>query len=229
MSEQHPSHPDPRPGTSALLRALQERILVLDGAMGTVIQGYGLEEEDFRGDRFRDHPEALQGANDLLSLTRPHVIREIHERYLEAGADLIETNTFNAQAISLADYRLEEVAHELNVAAARLAREAADAWTARTPEKPRFVVGILGPTNRTASLSPDVNDPAFRAVDFETLRAAYREQARGLLDGGVDCLMVETVFDTLNAKAALFAIGELLRERGDDTPVMVSGLSLIHI
>ncbi|MDT8341239.1 MAG: methionine synthase [Longimicrobiales bacterium] len=207
----------------ALLRALQERILVLDGAMGTVIQGYGLQEEDFRGDRLRDHSESLQGANDLLSLTRPHVIREIHERYLEAGADLIETNTFNAQAISLADYGLEEIAHELNVAAARLAREAADAWTARTPEKPRFVVGILGPTNRTASLSPDVNDPAFRAVDFETLRAAYREQARGLLDGGVDCLMVETVFDTLNAKAALFAIGELLRERGDDTPVMVSG------
>jgi 5-methyltetrahydrofolate--homocysteine methyltransferase len=191
--------------------------------MGTVIQGYRLQERDFRGTRFVDHPDALQGANDLLSLTRPDVIREIHDQYLEAGADLVETNTFNAQRISLADYSLEELGYELNLAAARLAREACEAWTKKTPEKPRFVVGVLGPTNRTASLSPDVNDPGFRAVDFEELRRAYREQVEGLLDGGVDLLMVETVFDTLNAKAALYAVGELLRERGLDTPVMVSG------
>ncbi len=206
-----------------LNRALRRRVLVLDGAMGTVIQGYGLDEDDYRGERFQDHPDALDGANDLLCLTRPGLIREIHGRYLEAGADIVETNTFNAQRISLEDYGLEEIARELNQAAARLAREAADAWTERTPDRPRFVAGVLGPTNRTASISPDVNDPGFRAVDFETLTQAYREQAEGLLDGGVDLLLIETVFDTLNAKAALFAVGEVLTARGLDTPVLVSG------
>ena len=174
--------------------------------MGTMIQAAGLDEADFRGDRYVDHPDPLLGANDLLCLTRPALIREIHEAYLEAGADLIETNTFNAQRISLADYGLEHEAYELNRAAATLAREAADAWTARTPDRPRWVVGILGPTNRTASLSPEVEDPGFRATDFDELAEIYREQAAGLLDGGADLLMVETVFDTLNAKAALWSI-----------------------
>jgi 5-methyltetrahydrofolate--homocysteine methyltransferase len=206
-----------------LNRALRRRVLILDGAMGTVIQGYGLDEADYRGERFQDHPDALDGANDLLCLTRPELIREIHERYLEAGADIVETNTFNAQRISLADYGLEEIARELNESAAHLAREAADAWTERTPDRPRFVAGVLGPTNRTASISPDVNDPGFRAVDFETLAQAYREQTEGLLDGGVDLLLIETVFDTLNAKAALFAVGEILAARGLGTPVLVSG------
>ncbi len=207
---------------SALLRALRERILVLDGAMGTVIQGYGLEEADYRGDRFADHPDPLQGANDLLVLTRPDLIREIHTRYLDAGADLLETNTFNAQRISLADYALEEIAYELNVAAARLAREAADDVEARTG-RPRWVVGVLGPTQRTASISPDVNDPGYRGITFRELATAYREQAEGLLDGGADLLMVETAFDTLNAKAALHAISTVLEERGEAVPVTVSG------
>jgi len=212
----------------ALLRASRERILLLDGAMGTVIQGHALDEDAYRGERFADHPEALAGANDLLSLTRPGLIREIHEAYFEAGSDLVETNTFNAQRISLADYALEELAYEVNVAAATLAREAAERWTARTPERPRGVVGVLGPTNRTASISPDVNDPGFRGATFEGLVEIYREQTEGLLDGGVDFLMVETAFDTLNAKAALFAISQALQNRGADTvagttPVMVSG------
>lgn len=212
----------------ALLRASRERILLLDGAMGTVIQGYGLDESSYRGERFADHGDSLAGANDLLSVTQPDIIREIHGRYLEAGADLIETNTFNAQRISLADYALEDLAYETNVAAASLAREAAEAWTARTPDRPRGVVGVLGPTNRTASISPDVNDPGFRGVTFETLVEIYREQTEGLLDGGVDFLMVETAFDTLNAKAALFAISRSLEARGADTvagstPVMMSG------
>ncbi len=223
-----------RPGGSiderrrALLRASRERILLLDGAMGTVIQGYGLDEAGYRADRFANHPESLAGANDLLSLSRPDLVREIHERYLAAGADLLETNTFNAQRISLADYALEELAYEVNVAAATLAREAAETWTARTPDRPRGVVGVLGPTNRTASISPDVNDPGFRGVTFDRLVEIYREQSEGLLDGGVDFLMVETAFDTLNAKAALYAISEALEARGPGTvagrtPVMVSG------
>jgi 5-methyltetrahydrofolate--homocysteine methyltransferase len=196
---------------------------VLDGAMGTMIQAAALGEDDYRGEAFADHPSSLLGAHDLLSLTRPDVIRGIHEAYLEAGADLIETNTFNAQAISLADYGLPAHARELNHAAARLARDAADAWTARTPERPRWVVGILGPTNRTASLSPDVEDPGHRTVGFQELADAYRTQAEGLVDGGVDLLMVETVFDTLNAKAALWALSAVLTERGLTIPVMVSG------
>ena len=208
---------------SSLIAALRQRILVLDGAMGTVIQQHRLDEADVRGARFADHPHSLEGAHDVLSLTRPGLIREIHEAYLAAGADIVETNTFNAQRISLADYGLEAHVQEINRAAAGAAREAAEAWTHRTPHRPRFVAGVLGPTNRTASLSPDVNDPGFRAVDFETLAAAYREQAEGLLDGGVDLLLVETVFDTLNAKAALFALQRLLRERRMGTPVLVSG------
>ena len=208
---------------AALEHALKDRILVLDGAMGTMIQRYRLDEDDFRGDRFADHPHPLKGANDLLSLTRPEVIREIHEGYLAAGADILETNTFNATSISMADYGLEAAVYDINLESARLARAAADAFTARDASRPRFVAGILGPTNRTASISPDVNDPAFRNISFDELAEAYDEQARGLLDGDVDVLMVETVFDTLNAKAALFAIRSLLDRRGLDVPVMVSG------
>ena len=202
---------------------LRSRILVLDGAMGTMIQRRDLSEADFRGERFATHPHDLRGNNDLLSLTRPDVIAGIHRAYLEAGADIVETNTFNAQAISQADYGLEAMVAELNEAAARLARGVADDFTARTPDRPRFVCGVLGPTNRTASISPDVNDPAFRNVTFDALAAAYREQADALLTGGVDLLMVETVFDTLNCKAALFAVRGLLEERGLDVPLLVSG------
>jgi 5-methyltetrahydrofolate--homocysteine methyltransferase len=215
-----------RKARTALLRAaLGRRILVLDGAMATLIQSYDLGERDFRGTLLRDHPRELRGNNDLLCLTRPDVIAEIHRAYLDAGADLLETNTFNSQAISQSDYGTEHLVHDLNVAAARLARDVADECTRRTPERPRFVVGVLGPTNRTASLSPDVNDPGFRNVTFGELVAAYRAQAEGLLEGGADALMVETVFDTLNCKAALFAVRALLDERGlqRDVPLMVSG------
>jgi 5-methyltetrahydrofolate--homocysteine methyltransferase len=208
---------------TALRASIAQRILVLDGAMGTMIQSYALDEQDFRGERLRAHPKDLRGNNDLLTLTRPDVIAEIHRAYLEAGADLLETNTFNAQVISQADYGTEALVYELNVAAARLARREADAMTARTPERPRFVVGVLGPTNRTASLSPDVNDPGYRSVTFAELAAAYRTQAEGLLEGGADLLMVETIFDTLNCKAALFAVRGLLDEQGLDVPLMVSG------
>ncbi len=204
-----------------LATLLKERILVLDGAMGTMIQGYRLGEADYRGERFADHPVDLKGNNDLLALTRPEIIRDIHSAYLAAGADILETNTFNANSISQADYRLEGVVYELNVAAARIAREAADA--AARPERPRFVAGVLGPTNRTASLSPDVNNPGFRNVTFDQLVEAYGEAARGLLDGGCDLLLVETVFDTLNAKAALFAVDALFETRGSRVPIMISG------
>ncbi len=207
----------------ALHEAIASRILVLDGAMGTMIQSCGLSEDDLRGDAYRDHDASLAGAHDLLSITRPDIIYEIHGAYLDAGSDIVETNTFNAQAISLADYRLEGEAYRLNVAAAQVARRAADEATAKTPAKPRFVCGSMGPTNRTASISADVENPASRAVTFEALARAYREQARGLLDGGVDLLMVETVFDTLNAKAALFAILDLFDTWGKGVPVMVSG------
>jgi 5-methyltetrahydrofolate--homocysteine methyltransferase len=220
------AQPTRSPASSRLAElraALARRVLVLDGAMGTMIQSYGLAERDFRGERFRDHPKELRGNNDLLTLTRPDVVTEIHRAYLEAGADLLETNTFNAQAISQADYGLVALSYELNVAAARLARGVADEVTARDPARPRFVIGVLGPTNRTASLSPDVNDPAYRNVTFAQLADAYRTQAEGLLDGGADLLMVETVFDTLNCKAALFALRGLLQERGVDVPLMVSG------
>ncbi len=207
---------------STLRELLRRRILVLDGAMGTMIQTYRLGEADYRGARFADHGHDLKGDNEVLSLTRPDVITEIHERYLDAGADIIETNTFSSTAIAQADYRLEPVVHELNVAAARLARTAADAWTARTPERPRFVAGALGPTNRTLSISPDVNDPTFRAVTFDQVRTAYVEQARALIEGGVDLLLLETIFDTLNAKAALVGIEEVFAELGTRLPVIIS-------
>jgi len=225
----------------ALQSRLRERILVIDGAMGTMIQRYELQEADYRGTRFADgydghhmpddhaHGEGCgcardqRGNNDLLSLTRPEIIREIHTQYLEAGADLIETNTFNSTTISLEDYRLQHLARELNETGARLAREACDAMEAKDPSKPRFVIGVLGPTSRTASLSPDVNRPGFRAITFDELRVAYREAADGLIDGGADVLMVETIFDTLNAKAALFAIEEAFEARGARLPVMISG------
>jgi 5-methyltetrahydrofolate--homocysteine methyltransferase len=207
----------------ALNAALRSRILVLDGAMGTMIQRRKLDEGDYRGKRFATWAREIKGNNDVLSLTQPDVIREIHAEYLDAGSDILETNTFSSTRIAQADYGMEELAYELNVAGAKLAREAADAATAKAPDKPRFVAGALGPTNRTASISPDVNDPGFRAVTFDELKAAFGEQARGLLDGGADLLLVETIIDTLNAKAALFAIDELFEERGERVPVMISG------
>jgi len=207
----------------ALKAAAGERILFLDGAMGTMIQRYKFEEADYRGERFADWPSDLKGNNDLLVLTQPDIIREIHEAYLEAGADILETNTFNAQAISMADYGMESLSHEMNVAAARLAREAADKWSEITPDRPRFVAGAIGPTNRTASLSPDVNNPGFRNVTFEALVGAYGEQARGLIEGGADAIMIETVFDTLNAKAAGFAVLETFEQTGVTLPIMISG------
>lgn len=202
---------------------LHKRILVLDGAMGTMLQRYKFTEADFRGEKFRDWPVPLQGNNDLLSLTQPSAIREIHRKYLQAGADILETNTFSATSVAMADYNLEDYVYAINLESARIAREVADEFTEQEPNKPRFVAGSIGPTNKTASMSPDVNDPGFRAVSFETLRKAYYEQAAALLDGGVDILLVETIFDTLNAKAALFAIEELKEERGIPIPVMISG------
>jgi 5-methyltetrahydrofolate--homocysteine methyltransferase len=205
-----------------LERLLRERILVLDGAMGTMVQSYGLGEADFRGERFADSPGELKGDNELLSVTRPDVIEAIHDAYLEAGADIIETNTFGATAVAQADYGLEAHARELNRAAALCARRAAGRWSAKTPEKPRFVAGALGPTPKTLTIGPDVNDPAFRNITFDQLREAYADQARGLMDGGVDILLVETIFDTLNAKAALVAIDEVFEERGARLPIMIS-------
>ena len=204
-----------------LPQILTERIVILDGAMGTMIQRYKLTEADFRGARFATHPKDLKGNNDLLQLTRPDVIREIHEQYLAAGADIVETNTFGATSVAQDDYGLGAFARELNVAAARLAREACDKYS--TPDKPRFVAGALGPTPRTASISPDVNDPAARNVTFDELKAAYFEQASGLLEGGCDLFLVETIFDTLNAKAAIFALDELMEATGERLPVIVSG------
>ena len=209
---------------AATLSALfKERILVLDGAMGTMIQEHKLEEADFRGRRFADHASDLKGNNDLLSITRPEIIADIHSGFLDAGADIIETNTFNSTSISQADYGLEDLAHELNVEAAKLARAAADAATAKTPGKPRFVAGALGPTNRTASISPDVNDPGFRNVTFDDLVGAYGESIHGLIEGGVDMLLVETIFDTLNGKAAIYAIKKYFDDHGTELPVMISG------
>jgi 5-methyltetrahydrofolate--homocysteine methyltransferase len=200
---------------------LKQRIVILDGAMGTMIQRYKLGEADYRGERFRDHTKDLKGNNELLQFTRPDVISEIHEGYLAAGADLIETNTFGATSVAQEDYGLAALAREMNVAAARLARAAATKFS--TPDKPRFVAGAFGPTPRTASISPDVNDPGARNVDFDTLKAAYYEQGEGLLEGGADVFLVETIFDTLNAKAAIFAIDELFEATGECLPVIVSG------
>lgn len=204
-------------------KILQNRILVLDGAMGTMIQRYNLTEEDFRGERFKDHGKPLKGNNDLLALTRPDVLRSIHAEYFEAGADIAETNTFSGTTIAQADYDLEEAVYDINFFSAKLAREVADEFTTKESNKPRFVAGSMGPTNRTASLSPDVNRPGFRAITFDELKEAYFSQAKGLMEGGVDLLLVETVFDTLNAKAALFAIQEVFDELGKEIPIMVSG------
>ncbi len=208
---------------SSILQEINKRILVLDGAMGTMLQRYNFSEEDFRGERFVNFPYSLKGNNDLLSLTQPQAIRDIHAQYFEAGADIVETNTFSGTTIGMADYHLEDLVYELNFESAKIAREVADEFTAKNPEKPRFVAGSIGPTNRTASMSPDVNDPGFRAVTFDELRIAYKQQVEALIDGGVDLLLVETIFDTLNAKAALFAIEEVKEERNIDIPIMVSG------
>ncbi|MGI8672907.1 MAG: homocysteine S-methyltransferase family protein, partial [Luteitalea sp.] len=205
-----------------LREACQRRLLFLDGAMGTMIQRHQLAEADYRGERFAAHRHDLRGNNDLLVVTRPDLIQSIHEAYLEAGADIVETNTFNSTSIAQADYGLEPLVRELNLEAARVARAAADQWTARTPDRPRYVAGAIGPTNRTLSISPDGNDPAFRAVSFDALRAAYAEQVDALIEGGVDLLLVETIFDTLNAKAAALAIREAFDRRGADLPVMLS-------
>jgi 5-methyltetrahydrofolate--homocysteine methyltransferase len=201
---------------------LRERILVIDGAMGTMIQAEGLSEADFRGERFAAHPHDLRGDNEILVLTRPELIERIHDAYCAAGADILETNSFGATRVAQSDYGLPGLARELNLRAAGLARGVADRWNARTPDRPRFVAGAIGPTNRTLSLSPDVNDPAFRALRWEELVSAYAEQTLGLLDGGVDLLLVETIFDTLNAKAAIFAIEQVFEERGARVPVLIS-------
>jgi 5-methyltetrahydrofolate--homocysteine methyltransferase len=206
---------------AALPQILKQRIVILDGAMGTMIQRYKLSEADYRGERFKDHAKDLKGNNDLLQITKPEVITEIHEQYLAAGADIIETNTFSATSVAQDDYGLGSAAREINLAAARLARQACDKFS--SADKPRFVAGALGPTPRTASISPDVNDPAARNVTFDELRAAYREQAAALLDGGCDLFLVETIFDTLNAKAAIFALDELMDDTGERLPVIISG------
>ena len=202
---------------------LKERILVLDGAMGTMLQRYKFQEGDFRGERFKDWEHPLQGNNDLLSLTQPEAIADVHRKYFAAGADIVETNTFSGTTIAMADYHMEEFVYELNYESARIAKMVADEFTKKEPNKPRFVAGSIGPTNKTASMSPDVNDPGYRAISFDELRIAYKQQVEALLDGGADLLLVETIFDTLNAKAALFAIEEVKEERNIDVPIMVSG------
>ena len=206
-----------------IYKELQERILILDGAMGTMLQRYQFTEEDFRGKRFRDFHRSVKGNNDLLSLTQPKAIAEVHAKYFEAGADMVETNTFSATTIAMADYDMEDLAYELNVESAKIAKRVADEFTKKDPSKPRFVAGAIGPTNKTASMSPDVDDPGFRAISFDALRKAYRQQVEGLLDGGADLLLVETIFDTLNAKAALFAIEEVKEDRAIEVPIMISG------
>lgn len=208
---------------SKLIEEAQNRILVLDGAMGTMIQRHSLEEEDFRDGWFDNHDSPLKGNNDLLSLTRPEIIKDIHRQYFEAGADIVETNTFSGTTIAQADYNLEKAVYDINFESAKIAKEVANEITAKEPHKPRFVAGSIGPTNRTASISPDVNDPGYRAVTFDELVQAYKEQVAALIEGGVDALLVETVFDTLNAKAALFAIDEVQQEKNTELPVMVSG------
>lgn len=202
---------------------LKERILVIDGAMGTMIQRHQLTEDDFRGERFRNHQYTLKGNNDVLSITRPDIIKDIHRQYLAAGADIVETNTFSATSIAQADYHLEDAVYDLNYQSAKIAKEVADEFTQREPHKPRFVAGAMGPTNKTASLSPDVNNPGYRAITFDQLRDAFKLQAKALVDGGADLLLLETIIDTLNVKAALFAIQELFEEIGRSVPVMVSG------
>ncbi len=216
-------NPPLKTDSQLLYKALSERILVLDGAMGTMLQRYNFQEEDYRGERFKDWEYALKGNNDLLSLTQPQAIEEVHRKYLEAGADIIETNTFSGTTIAMSDYHMEDLVYELNFESAKIARKVCDEFTALNPDKPRFVAGSIGPTNKTASLSPDVNDPGFRAITFDELRIAYKQQSEALLDGGADILLIETIFDTLNAKAALFAIDEIQEDRNIQIPVMVSG------
>jgi 5-methyltetrahydrofolate--homocysteine methyltransferase len=208
---------------SDIEKLLKERILVLDGAMGTMIQQHTLEEEDFRGSRFINHPCPLKGNNDLLSLTQPEIIKSIHYAYFEAGADIIETNTFSSTAIGMSDYQMESLVYELNYESAKLAKQVALEFSEKNPDLPRYVAGSIGPTNRTASMSPDVNDPGYRAVTFDELVAAYKVQIEGLLAGGADLFLVETIFDTLNAKAALFAIEEVQSQQGSSLPIMISG------
>ncbi len=209
--------------TNDLYTIAQERILILDGAMGTMIQRYELTEEDFKGQVFKDHAFPLKGNNDLLSITRPDIIKEIHRQYFEAGADIVETNTFSGTTIAQADYHLEHAVYDINFQSAKIAREVADEITAKEPHKPRFVAGAVGPTNRTCSLSPDVNDPGFRAVTFDELVKAYYDQTKALIEGGVDIILIETVFDTLNAKAALFAVQTFFEDIEKEYPIMVSG------
>ena len=208
---------------SNIKEILQKRILVLDGAMGTMLQRYNFSEEDFRGERFKNYPTSLKGNNDLLSLAQPNAIAEVHRKYFEAGADIVETNTFSGTTIGMADYNMQDLVYELNFESAKIAKQVAEEFTKANPSKPRFVAGSIGPTNKTASLSPDVNRPEYRAITFEELRIAYKQQVEALIDGGVDILLIETIFDTLNAKAALFAIEEIKEERNIDIPIMVSG------
>ena len=208
---------------SNIYNELQKRILILDGAMGTMLQDYNFSEDDYRGERFKDYPTPLKGNNDLLSLTQPEAIAQIHHKYFEAGADIIETNTFSGTSIAMADYNMENLVYELNYESAKIAKRIADEFTKSQPHKPRFVAGSIGPTNKTASLSPDVNRPEYRAITFDELRSTYKLQVEALMDGGVDILLVETIFDTLNAKAALFAIEEVKEERNSEIPIMVSG------
>jgi len=207
----------------SIWQEIQKRILVLDGAMGTMLQEYNFSEEDFRGERFKDYSSPLKGNNDLLSLTQPDAISEIHRKYFEAGADIVETNTFSGTSIAMADYKMENLVYELNFESAKIAKKVALEFTKNEPDKPRFVAGSIGPTNKTTSMSPDVNDPGFRAISFNELRKAYKLQVEALLDGGVDLLLIETIFDTLNAKAALFAIEEVKENRRLEVPIMVSG------
>ncbi|SEK89754.1 5-methyltetrahydrofolate--homocysteine methyltransferase [Chitinophaga rupis] len=208
----------------SLQQCATERILIIDGAMGTMIQRYKLEESDYRGERFKDHHSDVKGNNDLLNLTQPAIIEAIHKAYLDAGADIIETNTFSSTSIAMADYDMQHLAYELNVAAARIAKKAAAEYTAKNPDKPRFVAGAIGPLNKTLSLSPDVNNPGFRSVTFDEVATAYTEQIKGLVEGGADILLIETIFDTLNCKAAIYAIKQYFRETGKpELPIMISG------
>ena len=207
----------------SIVKELEQRILVLDGAMGTMIQNHSLNEEDSRGERFVDHPAILKGNNDLLSITQPEIIKEIHRNYFDAGADIVETNTFSSTSIGMADYQMESLAYELNYESAKIAKEVSEEYLEKTPDQPRYVAGSIGPTNKTLSMSPDVNDPGYRAITFDELVIAYKEQVNGLVEGGSDLLLVETIFDTLNAKAALYAINEIKEERRIDIPIMVSG------
>ena len=207
----------------SLYDVIKERILVLDGAMGTMIQAYNLKEEDFRGERFKNYSSSLKGNNDLLSITQPQIISEIHKKYLEAGADILETNTFSSNSISMADYNMEDLVYELNFESAKIAKKLSNEYSIKDLSKPRFVAGSIGPTNKTASMSPDVSDPGFRAITFDELVISYTEQIKGLVDGGVDILLLETIFDTLNAKAALFAIDTYMENNKLDIPLMVSG------